>query len=319
MSFSSEIKDEILNREIDNDCCQFAFLAGVINTIGSLDITGGGFSFSIRTDNLDIIDKVRKVINKLYSDKVEDLEVLVKSTGKITMYEVSFPGVVGSQILKDCSILSLTEGNNWSVNRGIDHHVIMEDCCKKTYLSTVFLTVGTISVPTTDESSNSFGGYHFELELTNLEQAKAVSHLLGEFGFISKKVTRTDKQVVYIKESESIADFVGFVGATKSYLKLQNEIIARDMRNAINRQANCMSANIGKTVSAALLQMQAIETIKETIGLDSLPGDLKFYAELRENNPDSSLSDLVELCDGSVTKSGLNYKLKKLIDIANNL
>lgn len=320
MSFSSEIKSEILNQKIENDCCQFSFLAGVINTIGSLEIAGGGFSFSVRTDNLDIIERIRETINHLYSDKVEDLEVLTKSTGKVKMFEVVFPYEVGSRILKDCGILSLSESNVWEVNRGLDHHIILEDCCKKTYLSTVFLTVGTISVPTTDEmSSASFGGYHFELELTNLEQAKAVSHLLGEFGFISKKVSRGDKQVVYIKESETIADFVGFVGATKSYLKLQNDIVSRDMRNSINRQANCMSANIGKTVEASLIQIQAIETIDEVIGIDNLPGDLAIYARLRQENPDSPLSALVEMLDGKITKSGLNYKLKKLVEIAKTL
>lgn len=320
MSFSSEVKDEVINKELENDCCELAFLAGVINTIGSLEISHGGFSFSLRTDNLKVVEKVQNIINKLYSDKVDELEVITKTTGKIIMYEVGFPTEVGSRILKDCSILTLSDSNNWTVNRGIDHHIILEDCCKKSYISAVFVTSGTISVPTTDtESSNSFGGYHFELEITNLEQAKAVSHLLGEFGFISKKVTRGDKHVVYIKESETIADFIGFVGATKSYLKLQNEIISRDMRNSINRQANCMSANIGKTIGASLLQLQAIETIEETIGIDSLPGDLKDYAMLRKNNPESSLNDLLSIIGGKVTKSGLNYKLKKLVEIANNL
>ena len=319
MSFSSEIKSEILSQQMESDCCQFAFLAGVINTIGSIEIAHGGFSFSIRTDNLSVIEKVQETINHLYSDKVEELEIVTRTTGKVVMYEVSFPSGVGSQILKDCSILNLSDSNTWQVNRGIDHHVIIEDCCKKTYLSTVFLTAGTISVPTTNEDSISLGGYHFELELTNIEQAKAVSHLLGEFGFISKKVDRGDKQVVYIKDCESIADFVGFVGATKSYLQLQNDIISRDMRNAINRQANCMSANIGKTVGASLVQLQAIETIEETIGIENLPGDLAFYANLRKENPDSSLNDLLSIVGGGITKSGLNYKLKKLIEIANNL
>ena len=122
----------------------------------------------------------------------------------------------------------------------------------------------------------------------------------------------------YIKEAETIAEFIGFIGATKNYLQLQNEIVSRDMRNAINRQANCMSANIGKTVGASLLQLQAIEKIEETIGIENLPGDLSFYANLRKDNPDSSLADLVSVV-GDITKSGLNYKLKKLVEIANNL
>lgn len=320
MSFSGEVKHEILKQNIENDCCQFAFMAGVINTIGSIEIARGGFSFSIRTDNLAIVTKMQEIINILYADKVEELEIVTKTTGKVVMYEVVFPDAVGARILKDCGILNLSESNIWQVNRGIDHHIIMEDCCKKTYLKTVFLTSGTISIPIADDVSRaSFGGYHFELELTNNEQAKAISHLLGEFGFISKKVDRGEKQVVYIKDSESIADFVGFVGATKSCLDLQNEIISRDVRNSINRQANCISANISKTVGACVVQLQAIEIIEKTIGIENLPGDLAEYATLRKENPDSSLNVLLEKLGGKITKSGLNYKLKKIIEIAKNL
>lgn len=319
MSFSSDIKADLISKPIENDCCEFAFLTAVINTIGSLEISNGGFSFSLRTDNLEIISKVSEVINNLYSDKIEELAVVTKTTGKVVMYEVDFPANVGARILRDCAIISVGENNNIEINRGIDHHIILEDCCKKTYLSTVFLTVGTISVPSSDANDNRSGGYHFELEFSNVEQAKAVSHLLGEFGFISKKVVRGASQVVYIKDSETISDFVGFIGATKEYLKLQNEIISRDMRNSINRQANCMSANISKTVSASVVQLRAIETIEETLGLDNLPPDLKRVCNLRKENPDSSLSDLVALTNGELTRSGLNYKLKKIIEIADNL
>lgn len=320
MSFSGEIKEEILKQKLESDCCQFAFLAGTINSIGSLEISRGGVTFSLRCDNYEIIEKITGIINKLYSDKVEDLEIMQKSTGKVVMNEVVFPQVVGNRILKDCMILSLGDGNTWEINKGIDHHIILEDCCKTSYLKAVFLCTGSVSVPSVEgDSGISSGDYHFELEFNSLEQAKAVSHLLGEFGFITKKVERAGKQVVYMKESESIADFVGFVGATRSYLKLQNEMITRDMRNSINRQANCVSANISKTVGASLIQLKAIEVIENTIGLESLPEDLIKVSKLRKEYPDSSLADLIKIANGEYTKSGLNYKFKKLIEIANNL
>ena len=286
MSFSSEIKEEILNKNLESDCCQFAFLTACINSIGSLEISSGGVTFSIRTDNLEIISRVQSVINTLYSDKVEEISVTHQLIGKVMMHEVVFPSVVGNRILKDCMILSLNDKNAWEIKRGVDHHIILEDCCKKTYLTTMFLCTGTISVPVLDLETGQFsGGYHFELELVDIEQAKAVSHLLGEFGFITKKVDRKNRYIVYMKESESIADFVGFVGATRSYLKLQNEMITRDMRNSINRQANCSLANINKTVGASLIQLKAIEVIEETIGLESLPNGLVKYAKLRKQNP----------------------------------
>ena len=122
-----------------------------------------------------------------------------------------------------------------------------------------------------------------------------------------------------MKEAEAIADFVAFVGANKSFLEMQNEIIKREMRNSINRQSNCISANIDKTVQASLMQVRAIEKIEETIGIDGLPDSLKEVANLRIKNKESSLSDLVALSGNVLTKSGLNYKLKKLIEIADNL
>jgi len=320
MSFSSEIKEEIIKQDIENDCCGFAFLAAAINAVGSLEIKREGITFSLRIDNVEVIKKVQSIINKLYSSKVEEINIKTQTTGKVMVNEVVFPLSVGSQILKDCMILSLNKENAWEIKKGIDHHIILEDCCKTTYLKTMFLCAGTISVPVLDEQTGQFsGGYHFEMEFVDAEQAKAVSHLLGEFGFITKKVERNNRFVVYMKEGESIADFVGFVGATKSYLSLQNDMITRDVRNSINRQANCSLANIGKTVGASLVQLKAIEVIKETIGIDNLPSDLAKYAYLRLNNPDSSLADLIVLSGENITKSGMNYKLKKIVEIANNL
>lgn len=320
MSFSSEIKEEILNTELEGDCCEFAFLTATINSIGSLELKREGVTFSLRSENIEILTKVQQIVNKLYSDKVEELNVTKQLVGKVTLYEVVFPTEVGGRILKDCMILTLGEGNSWEINKGIDHHIIIEDCCKKSYLKAMFLSAGTVSVPVLDEATGLFnGGYHFEMEFVDAVQAKAVSHLLGEFGFITKKVERNNRHVVYMKESESIADFVAFVGAVRSYLKLQNEMITRDMRNSINRQANCSLANISKTVGASLLQLKAIEVIEETIGLESLPGDLIKYAKLRKQYPDSSLSDLIVLSEEKITKSGINYKLKKIVEIAKNL
>ena len=108
-------------------------------------------------------------------------------------------------------------------------------------------------------------------------------------------MVKLKKEWQIMKESEAIADFVGCVGATKCYLKLQEEIIKREMRNSINRQSNCISANIDKTINASLSQVRAIEIIEETIGIQSLPQNLQKVAILRKENPDASLTELVKL------------------------
>ena len=323
MSFSSEIKEEILNIKPESDCCTLASLCACINSIGSLELSNKGVSFSIKSDNLRLLNYIKDLINKIYSTKIEELNAEVSIVGKNTLYEFVVPVELGNRVLQDCGIIYLDETNNWSLSNGVDHHVIIEDCCKKAYIKMAFTGVGNISIPQSQDDEivvKSKGrGYHFELEFTNGEQAKVLSNLLGEFGFITRKVERGEKYVVYMKEAESIADFVAFVGANKSFLEMQNEIIKREMRNSINRQSNCISANIDKTVQASLMQVKAIEKIEETIGIDGLPESLREVARLRLANKESSLYDLVILSGNSLTKSGLNYKLKKIMEIAEDL
>lgn len=322
MSYTSEVKKEMMEEWFESDCCKMASLCATINTLGSLIINREGFTFSIRTDNQMVLDNVCDIIKSLYSETISNLKVDEEVVGKCTIQEMVIPREIGNRILKDCGIVRLDESNNWVLNKSIDHHLIIEDCCKKAYIKTAFLCVGSISVPIQEEQildKNNKSGYHFELEFTNTEQAKAVANLLGEFGFITRRVERNGKSVVYMKESEAIADFVGFVGATKSYLRLQDEIIKREMRNSVNRQSNCISANIDKTVNASLSQLKAIGIIEDTIGIESLPESLQRVARLRKEHTDASLSELVQLLGDGATKSGVNYKLKRLEEIANKL
>lgn len=322
MSYTSEVKKEMMERVFESDCCKMASLCATINSLGSLIINREGFTFSVKTDNQRVLENVREIIKSLYSETIDDVESSEEIVGKCTLREIIVPREIGNRILKDCGIVRLNESNNWELNKSIDHHLIIEDCCKKAYIMTAFLCVGTISVPVANEGEiekNTKSGYHFELEFTNTEQAKAVSNLLGEFGFITRRVERNGKSVVYMKESVAIADFVGFVGATKNYLRLQDEIIKREMRNSVNRQSNCISANIDKTVNASLSQMKAIGIIEDTIGIESLPKSLQEIALIRKENPNASLSELVKLVGEGATKSGVNYKLKRLEEIANKL
>lgn len=311
MSFSNDVKEQLLSQKLEADCCMQSSLCAFINCLGSLEINKSGVTFSIKTDNIEILERIQEIVNTLYSDKIEELFVTSQTVGKTILYEFTAPMKVGTQILKDCGIIELDEKNMVNINRSINHHIILEDCCKIWYIKSCFLAVGTISIPQ--------NGYHFEMEFASNDQAKAVANLMGEFGFITRKVERNEKFVVYMKESESIADFLAFVGDTKSYLKLQEEILNRDMRNSINRTSNCISANISKTVDASVVQLKAIETIEDTIGLENLSNGLREVAILRKNNPQASLSELINKSETPLTKSGLNYKLNKIVEISKNL
>ena len=142
---------------------------------------------------------------------------------------------------------------------------------------------------------------------------------MAEYNIIGKIFERKNSYVFYIKDVNTIQDLLALVGANQSVLCLSNEIVTRELRNKVNRQVNCINANINKTVEASLKQVNAINTIINTIGLESLPEDLQEVAVLRLANQEESLDELLKLSTIKLTRSGLNHRFRKLIKIANAL
>ena len=149
--------------------------------------------------------------------------------------------------------------------------------------------------------------------------ASLILDLLSNFDIFAKKVERRGQFVVYLNKFEQISDLLALLGATNSMLKLNNENAIRSVRNNINRQNNCLEANISKTISASLKQIDAINFIDSTIGISSLDPTLQDVALLRIANKEESLDNLVKLCNFEISKSGLNHRLNKIIKISNSL
>lgn len=321
MSFSNEVKKEILSNFPEDDCCARAFLTAVIQVTGSIIVMRSGITFSISTDNLALIDYVKQIINKIYTNKIEVEKISSKKIGKNERFEFIVPENLGNYILSDCGIVYLDKNNNRVINTMIDHHIIMEDCCKISYLKGAFVSSGLISIPNSTDAKidRRIGGYHLEMQFSSNEQAQVVSHLMAEFGILPKKIEKKDSFLVYLKESEMISDFLALVGASNGVLKLQSEIINKNVRNQVNRESNCIAANIDKSINASLKQLRAIEIIDATIGLENLPENLISVARARIKNKEASLLDLVEILGENITKAGVNYKLKKIIEIAENI
>lgn len=324
ISFSQEVKNQILSKEVKEHCCALAWLLGIVASIGSLVFKKEGITFSISTDNPKLIDRVANLIKFVYG-KTLNMDVFVTTkTAAREKTEVEIPVSIGYQLLKDIGILYLDKNLNTQIYDGIDHHIIMEDCCKIAYVSACFVSAGTVSIPQTgnDDNMTDYGknsGYHLEVELSSDKQAGEFAHILATFDILSKKVVRKEHFVIYIKESDAISDLLGLMGATDAVLLLQGEKVKRDMRNQINRQTNCINANIGKSVDAGIKQYMAIETIKNTIGLDALPDPLKKVANIRLKNKQASLSEIIELSGENVTRGGMNYRFKKIVEIAKNI
>lgn len=184
------------------------------------------------------------------------------------------------------------------------------DDCIIYYLRGIFMKYGTISDP--DKS------YHLEIITDSHYQMESLYNILSDNGLEPKKIIRKNNYIVYYKESEMIVDFLNLIGANKSAFYMLNTKIRKEIRNNANRLANCDTANIDKTVSAANNQINAIKKLISDGIIDNLSEELKETAYLRLDNSDITLSELAELHVPPISKSGVNHRLKKLTEIAKN-
>ena len=183
-------------------------------------------------------------------------------------------------------------------------------CCKKAYLTGAFLECGTVSLS---------GVYHLEFVLPREAQADDIAAMLTSFGFLPKKAVRGASFVVYLKESEAISDLLALLGASGAVLRLQSVKVDREMNNRINRASNCDVYNIGKSVDAAARQTAAIELVRARGGLKQLPEKLRAAAEIRLRHPEESMEELRARFDPPLSKSGINHRYQKILEIAEKI
>ena len=167
--------------------------------------------------------------------------------------------------------------------------------------------------------SDPYKGYHMEIVCQNPEQAQQIQRLLGDFDMEAKTTQRKKHYVVYMKDSENIADFLNVIEAHKALMEFENARIYKEVRNTVNRQMNCDSANINKIVGAANRQVEDIKFIRDVYGLEKLPDAHREMAYVRLENPDAPLGELGKYLDPPVGKSGVNHRLRKLGEFAKSL
>ena len=174
-----------------------------------------------------------------------------------------------------------------------------------------FLQSGSISDP------EKF--YHLEIVFTEYEEALRIKQLIESFRLDGKIVERKGHYVVYLKEGAQIADMLRIMEAPIALMEFENIRILKEMRNSINRQVNCEAANLGKTISAAVKQVEDIKFISSKVGLDNIPESLAQIAKIRLEYPEAPLKELGELMEPPLGKSGVNHRLKRLSELAEDL
>ena len=192
-----------------------------------------------------------------------------------------------------------------------DHILVQNPCCMRAFLRGSFLAGGSVSDPQKT--------YHFEISCSSNEKALQLLQLMAQFNIEGKIIVRKKHYIVYIKEGAQIVDMLNVMGAHNSLMEMENIRILKEMRNSVNRRVNCETANINKTVSAAVKQVEDITLIRDSIGFSQLSDGLKEIAYLRLEYPEATLVELGKMLSEPVGKSGVNHRLRKLGMIADEL
>lgn len=316
MSFSNVVKQEIIKKNLFKGETK-ALLQGLFLACGSLIISNGNLSFVLSSENEFVVELLKNQINKLYADCEIDVVGVMKSFKNKQRYELSVDENSNITILRELGIVSFS-GDEMDISDVCDKSYLKSKESSLAFLVGVFLGAGSVSVPINEEGKKKYG-YHFEIDVISKNQADIIAEILSNFDIFPKMVERGENYVLYLKNSETICDILAMFGASKVVLDLENNKVSRDMSNMANRQTNCMTANIDKTVNASLKQLAAIEIVQNTIGLENLPESLLEAALIRLANPESSLKDLCELLEKPVSKGALAQRFNKIIQISEEL
>ena len=312
MSFSIKVKNELANHISNATHCRIAELAALISMCGSVIIDeNNDYKIRIKTETQPTAEKIKKLLWKTFKVNV-DISTRENAYSKVGR---TYTLLVGDhqQALKILQATKLINenneiGENFSI---INNIVIMKDCCKRAFIRGAFMAAGSISDPNKS--------YHFEIKCNSEKKAKQLIELLENYNIDGKMVARKGGYVVYIKEGEGIVDVLNVMEAHVSLMEMENVRILKGMSNYYNRQVNCETANIKKTVATSVRQIDDIDFIIQNKGIDYLPEKLQDIAWVRKENPDASLQELGEMLDPPLGKSGVNHRLRKICQIAQEL
>lgn len=303
MSFSSEIKDEIMKNIDLPECCTHAFAYGMLLFGRSFNLS----EISLLTDNGAVAEKYIEAVKN--ASGVEGT-LSVSQAGK---YTVDFKdnnerrNVLSSFSSTGKEVVQRVDRGNLSNDSGGETGEM--GCCDISFIKGAFLSCGTASDPNKS--------YHIEFVVPYKTLSLDLMKMLNDYGIKAKHMVRRYVNVIYIKDSESIEDLLALMGAHNAALEIINIKIYKDIRNITNRRLNFENANLTKTADAAFEQMKAIETIKDKGIYPTLSDELKHIANIRYENPDASLREIGDMCDPPLSRSAVNHRLKKLIALAN--
>ena len=287
MSFSSLVKNELCGI-YGQKHCSIAEIKAIVNTCGTVNETGIG----IRTENAAVAKRFFMLVKKIFKTQGDVSIRNSRQFNRSRVYSVRIPLI--EKIRED---------------RGGE--AALKECCKRAYIRGAFLAGGSLSDPEK--------AYHLEIVNPDRKKSEELAEMISSFGLKARIIERKGHFIVYLKEGENIVDLLNIMGAHLSLMNMENLRIIKDMRNNVNRQVNCETSNLSKTVLASIKQIKDINTIARMRGLGYLTDQLKEAAELRLMYEEASLKEIGAMLSPPVSKSGVNHRLRKISEIAENL
>ncbi|MGN0482698.1 MAG: DNA-binding protein WhiA [Lachnospiraceae bacterium] len=311
MSFSSEVKEELARHSCKARHCQIAELAAAVSFSGKIKSDEGKTCLEIETENVVLARKYFTLLKKTFNI---DTDILIRETHYLNRNKTYTIAVKEEADLVQLFQLlhQMNPDGSWAqADELVSPLIVQQSCCKRAFIRGAFLASGSMSDP---EKS-----YHFEIVCNSEKKAEQMQKLMNTFDVDAKIVQRKKNFVVYLKEGAQIVEMLNVMEAHVALMNLENVRIIKEMRNSVNRQVNCETANINKTVHAAVKQLDDIQLIQQTRGLDSLPDGLKETAHLRLEYPEATLKELGTLFTPPIGKSGVNHRLRRLSELAEEI
>lgn len=292
MSFASEVREELCREIPEKRCCRTAECYGILlycNTFTKREIR-------IITENRHFAERLPRLFRRTFGVEFDQFPSL-EQPGKHA-FIIDDPEKIKT-------IFAAFGQEHESMALHVNLAVLEETCCKQSFVRGAFLAGGSVTDP--DKR------YHLELVTGHLKVSDEVRSLLQELGFEPKDTHRAGSNVLYLKQSEQIVDFLTMIGAPLCAMKIIQAKMEKEIRNGVNRRVNCDTANLTKAVDAAQQQLAAIRALRESGEFDRLPEKLRETALLREKNPEATLTELAALVEPPVSKPTMSYRMRSLI------
>ena len=297
VSFSSAAKAEVCRSLPQKKCCALAQCFGILLFCNSFSAKG----IRIITESREFAQNLPKLFKKAFGISFD------------TVPDEDAPGKLVFLITDSEKLSVVMNAYGFDIQDTVALHVnlpvVEDDCCKAAFLRGAFLAGGSVTDPVK--------GYHMEITTTHKSVARETDVLIREvMEFSPKTAQRGGGQVLYIKQSELISDFLTFLSAPLAAMGIMEARLEKELNNKVNRRCNCDDANTSKVVEAAQEQLAAIRVLREQGVVAKLPAKMQQAIEAREQNPEASLSELAAMMVPAITKPAMNHRLKKIVELA---